>query len=131
MHQRIVTGLAVSTFTQVLLGAIAMTAFPGLAGGLHPWPAALQAGLIAWLASLAGAFAARRPFMRAALLLWAVGWASSTVIALWLAGGRFDSNALATANVRVVMVSGMATVLGVLAGQWLTGLMRRRMAAER
>jgi hypothetical protein len=95
MNLRIVIGLAVSVST------------------------AVQAGVIALLSSTGGAFAARQPFMRAALVLWAVGWVSSVLVVQRLGGGQFTFADAASANAMAIVLSGIATVLGVRAGRRL------------
>jgi len=119
MNLRIVIGLAVSVCLQMLLGLAAGVLFPPSASGVSPLGAALQAGVIALVASTAGAFAARQPFMRAALVLWAVGWVSSVLVVQRASGGQFTTGEVAAAHAMAIALSGIATVLGVRAGRLL------------
>lgn len=116
MNLRIVIGLAVSVSLQMLLGLLATSLFPPM---LSPGATAVQAGVIALLSSTGGAFAARQPFMRAALVLWAVGWVSSVLVVQRLGGGQFTFADAASANAMAIVISGIATVLGVRAGRRL------------
>ncbi len=124
MNLRIVIGLAVSVGLQMLLGMLAASLLPAAASGVAPLSAALLAGAIALIASAAGAFAARQPFLRAALVLWAVGWVSSVLVVQKLGGGQFGLADAAAANALAIVVSGVATVLGVRAGRLLDHRLR-------
>ena len=119
MNLRIVIGLAVSVSLQMLLGLLAASLFPPVPSGVAPVSTAVQAGVIALLSSTGGAFAARQPFMRAALVLWAVGWVSSVLVVQRLGGGQFTFADAASANAMAIVMSGIATVLGVRAGRRL------------
>ena len=119
MNLRIVIGLAVSVCLQMLLGLLAASLFPPMPSGVAPASTAVQAGVIALLSSTGGAFAARQPFMRAALVLWAVGWVSSVLVVQRLGGGQFTFADAASANAMAIVISGIATVLGVRAGRRL------------
>ena len=119
MNLRIVIGLAVSVCLQMLLGVLAAALFPPMPSGVAPVSTALQAGVIALLASTAGAYAARQPFMGAALVLWAVGWMWSVMVVQRLGGGQFTVADAAAANAMAIVASGIATVLGVRAGRLL------------
>ncbi|WP_101927402.1 MULTISPECIES: hypothetical protein [Luteimonas] len=116
MNLRIVIGLAVSVVLQMLLGALATGLFPPAPSGTAPLWTALQAGAIALLASGAGAYAARQPFLRAALVLWAVGWVSSVLVLQRLGGAGLTFADAATPNAMAIVVSGLATVLGARLG---------------
>ncbi|MCD9027214.1 hypothetical protein LDO26_03165 [Luteimonas sp. BDR2-5] len=117
MNLRIVIGLAVSVALQMLLGLLAASLLPAAASGVAPLSAALLAGVIALLASAAGAFAARQPFLRAALVLWVVGWVSSVLVVQKLGDGQFGLADAAAANALAIVVSGIGTVSGVRAGR--------------
>ncbi|VXC09237.1 conserved membrane hypothetical protein [Luteimonas sp. 9C] len=116
MSLRTVIGLAVSVSLQMLLGLLAASLFPPVPSGVAPVSTAVQAGV---LSSTGSAFAARQPFMRAALVLWAVGWLSSVLVVQRLGGGQFTFADAASANAMAIVVSGIATVLGVRAGRRL------------
>ncbi len=119
MNLRIVIGLAVSVCLQMLLGMFAAAMFPPMPSGVAPVTMAIQAGVIALLASIGGAFAARQPFMRAALVLWAVGWVSTVLVLQRTGGGQISVADAAAANAMAIVVSGIATVLGVRVGRRL------------
>ena len=119
MNLRIVIGLAISVGLQMLLGALIASMYPPAPVGVSPLSTAVQAGVIALLATTGGAFAARQPFMRAALVLWAVGWVSSVLVVQRIGGGQFTFADAASANAMAIVISGIATVLGVRAGRRL------------
>ncbi len=124
MNLRIVIGLAVSVSLQMLLGLLAGALFPPVPSGMAPTTTAVQAALIALIASAAGAFAARQPFLRAALVLWAVGWMSSLLVMQRLAGPQFGTGAILAAHALPLVASGIATVIGVRAGRRLDRRLR-------
>lgn len=119
MHLRLVIGLAVSVSLQMLLGVFAATFVAPSPSGVAPMANALQAGVIALLASGAGAYAARQPFLYAALALWALGWVSSLLVVQGFGGSQLSVGDALRADAAAIIASGLATVLGVYAGRLL------------
>lgn len=119
MNLRFVIGLAVAISLQMLLGVFAATLIASSPSGASSMSTALQAGVIALLASGAGAYYARQPFLSAALALWALGWISSLLVVQSFGGGRLTVADALRADALAIIASGLATALGVYVGRLL------------
>lgn len=117
MNLRLVAGLAVSVALQMLLGLLAGVLLAPASPDSTAYLIALQSGAIAGLAACAGAFVAGQPFLRAALVLWAVGWLSAVLVLQRIADIGFAQ--AAAFNAMGIVLSGLATVGGVRLGRWL------------
>jgi len=125
-HKRLWLGLAAMIAVQMVVSNLFMTISPDQIRFIAP-----QSVLAAFLAALAGGAIARKGFVLPAMGVWLVVWAAITYVLYRIAEPMMQDlmASIIRNNWLAFVLSGVATGIGALLGQWLTAGRARRVAA--